>query len=96
MTKPPPAWGPPSLDYLSPAHILDFPSLDRGHPAISKTVVQISDIEVNVHGLEEATGSGGVVIMVSKAAKASQLDTGWLSDSQTRLSPGRDDTDSSS
>lgn len=64
MSKPPPAWGPPLHEYMSPAHILDFASLDRGDPAISHKVVAVTDMEVNVHGLEEATGTGDVVIMV--------------------------------
>lgn len=45
-------------DSQSPLQVMDFPSLNLGHPSCSQRTVDLGDMEVYVYGLDEIAHSG--------------------------------------
>lgn len=51
---------------MDPAHVMDWGKLDLGHPEVSITEVDITDMTVFVHGLEEIKHSRLPIAVIVK------------------------------
>lgn len=73
---------PPTPEYMSSAHSMDYTILHCGHPAVSQHVVTLADMSVTVHGLDEIKGSSlPVAIIVSCKQCEGRIQTGDPADS---------------
>lgn len=70
---------------MDPAHVMDWGRLDLGHPEASVTTVDITDMQVFVHGLEEIKGSNLPIAVVVRSVSAWLCTTADSADPNPRL-----------